>query len=301
MAKIPITVVTGYLGAGKTTLLRRLLDEATALGLRLAIVMNEFGEIGIDGAVLKGKAIDIVELAGGCVCCSMTGEFEAALAELAAKSRPDHVVVETTGVAEPDAIVVDLQSLDGFRLDAVVTVADADALIRFPTIGHTGTVQLEMADLVLLNKSDLVSGEQLEQMKAEIQTINPRATIVPAVRCAVAPELVLGVGGAKGKKAPSAKADHDHTQVESFSIVFDGAIAELALTDFANGLPPQVYRAKGFVNLDDGRTVLFSYVAGRWETEEWETAEKSRLVFIGEGVLALKEMLESSLYESVEG
>src|SRR3989344_6869427 len=151
MAKIPITVVTGYLGAGKTTLLRRLLGHATAAGIRLAIVMNEFGEIGIDGAVLKGKAVDLVELAGGCVCCSMTGEFEAALAELAEKARPDHIVVETTGVAEPDAIVVDLQSLEGFRLDVVVTVADADSLNRFPTIGHTGQVQLEMADLVLLN------------------------------------------------------------------------------------------------------------------------------------------------------
>ncbi len=302
MAKIPITVVTGYLGAGKTTLLKKLLEHATAAGLRMAIVMNEFGEVGIDGAVLKGKAVDIVELAGGCVCCSMTGEFEAALSELAEKAKPQHVVVETTGVAEPDAIVVDLQSLAGFRLDAVVTVADADALNRFPTIGHTGTVQLEMADVILLNKADLLSKEELETVKDGVRKINGRAAIVETVKCDADPQLVLGLNAPARAALPKGRhGAHDHAAIESFKVVLDGEVSELALTDFANGLPPQVYRAKGFVRLDDGRTVLLNYVAGRFDLEEWPGDERTRLVFIGEGVAKFEQMITESLLEMAGG
>src|SRR3989344_9260016 len=101
----PIIILTGYLGAGKTTLLQRLLDETDK---RLAVIMNEFGELSVDGTIIKGKDVDIVELSGGCVCCSMTGEFEAAVREIIAKAAPDLIVIETTGVAEPDALVDDI-------------------------------------------------------------------------------------------------------------------------------------------------------------------------------------------------
>src|SRR3989304_9553565 len=104
--RTPITLITGYLGAGKTTLLRNILDNADR---KIAVLMNEFGKIAIDSQVIKGKNIDMVELRGGCVCCSLTGEFEAAIKEIIEKTKPDAIVVETTGVAEPDAVVIDIQ------------------------------------------------------------------------------------------------------------------------------------------------------------------------------------------------
>ena len=156
--KTPITIVTGYLGSGKTTLLRNILKTS---GQKLAVIMNEFGEINIDGKIIKGKNIDMVELQGGCVCCSLSGEFEHAVREIIEKAKPDAIIVETTGVAEPDAVVVDIQdNLPELRLDAVITVADADALVKFPAIGHTGRMQIEMADIILLNKTDLVNEKQ---------------------------------------------------------------------------------------------------------------------------------------------
>src|SRR5262245_993693 len=153
--RTPITLITGPLGSGKTTLLRHLLE---VIPPKLAILMNEFGEIAIDSQIIEGQNIRLAELGGGCVCCSLLGEFEAAVTEILDTVCPDRIIVETTGVAEPDALVFDIQeSLPRLRLDGVVTVADADAMVRYPRLGHTGRVQIEAADIILLNKVDLVT------------------------------------------------------------------------------------------------------------------------------------------------
>ncbi len=145
MLRTPITLVTGPLGSGKTTLLRHIL--ATQRG-KIAIVMNEFGEIAIDTKVIEGKNVRIAELGGGCVCCSLLGEFEAAVNEIIQKIAPERIVVETTGLAEPEALVFNIQeALPQCRLDGVVSVIDADMLIRFPELGHTTRLQIEGADI----------------------------------------------------------------------------------------------------------------------------------------------------------
>src|SRR3989344_1563710 len=118
--KIPMTIITGYLGSGKTTLLTHILETADR---RIAVIMNEFGEVAIDSEIIRGKNVDMIELAGGCVCCSITGEFEYAVKEILEKTCPDHIIVETTGVAEPDAIIIDIdENIAGVRLDAVITI-----------------------------------------------------------------------------------------------------------------------------------------------------------------------------------
>src|SRR3989339_848054 len=173
--KTPITIITGYLGAGKTTLLRNILKNTDQ---KLAIIMNEFGEINIDGKIIKGKNVNMTELLGGCVCCSLTGEFEAAIKEIIDNVKPDAIVVETTGVAEPDAVVVDIQdNLPELRMDAVITIVDSDAIIKFPAIGHTGKMQIEMADIILLNKTDLVDKKQLKEAEGRLKSINKNAII----------------------------------------------------------------------------------------------------------------------------
>src|SRR5919108_1523699 len=181
--RTPLTVITGPLGSGKTTLLCHIVATVPQ---RLAILMNEFGDIAIDSKVIEGKNIRMAELGGGCVCCSLLGEFEAAVREIIDTVAPDLIVVETTGVAEPDAIILDIQdNLTTVRLDGIITVADADALVRFPQLGHTTRMQIEAADLILLNKVDLVSAAELEQAKAALSRLNPMAPILYTQHCQV--------------------------------------------------------------------------------------------------------------------
>src|SRR5947199_4842121 len=145
----PITLITGPLGSGKTTLLRHILATRPA---KNAFVMNEFGETRIDTKVIEGKNVRIAELCGGCVCCSLLGEFEAAVGEIIQRVEPDRIIVETTGLAEPEALVFNIQeALPQCRLDGVVSVIDADMLVRFPELGHTTRLQIEGADIFLLN------------------------------------------------------------------------------------------------------------------------------------------------------
>ena len=167
MLRTPITLITGPLGSGKTTLLRHILAVQPG---KIAIVMNEFGEIAIDTKVIEGKNVRIAELGGGCVCCSLLGEFEAAVNEIIEKIAPDRIVVETTGLAEPEALVFNIQeALPQCRLDGVVSVIDADMLIRFPELGHTTRLQIEGADILLLNKIDLIEPGQIEALETKLR------------------------------------------------------------------------------------------------------------------------------------
>src|ERR1043165_7017003 len=204
MLRTPITLITGPLGSGKTTLLRHILATQPD---KIAIVMNEFGEISIDTKVIEGRNVRIAELDGGCVCCSLLGEFEAAINEIIEKIAPERIVVETTGLAEPEALVFNIQdALPQCRLDGVVSVIDADMLVRFPELGHTTRLQIEGADILLLNKIDLVDAKQIEALEGRLREINPSATIVHTERCQIDPELLFGIGREK-KIAPP---QHEH-------------------------------------------------------------------------------------------
>src|SRR6266481_383043 len=173
MLRTPITLITGPLGSGKTTLLRHIL--ATEPG-KIAIVMNEFGEIAIDTKVIEGKNVRIAELGGGCVCCSLLGEFEAAVSEIIDKIAPERIIVETTGLAEPEALMFDIQeALPQCRLDGVVSVIDAHMLVRFPEIGHTTRLQIEGADILLLSKIDLVQPVQIGPLETKLREMNSTA------------------------------------------------------------------------------------------------------------------------------
>lgn len=292
MPKVPVLVVTGYLGAGKTTLLLHLIEKG---GKKLAIVMNEFGEIDIDGRLIAGKNVLMKELAGGCVCCSMAGEFEEAIKEILEKARPDLIVLETTGVAEPDAILEDIeQNMEGIKLEAVVAVADADALSRFPSLGHTGRVQLEMADIIILNKTDLVKPEQIVDIEKRLRELNGKALIYPATGCRVPVEILLGPAKRPGKKAESHRG-HDLSEVESFSYASEKQLSRQKFEAFADSMPSQIYRSKGFVLLEEG-PFLFNFVAGRWDLEK-SAAKKTEIVFIGKDISSLKKSILQKLQE----
>jgi G3E family GTPase len=316
-------LITGFLGSGKTTLCRHIVETARE---KIAILVNEFGELAIDGRAIQGKNITVAELSGGCVCCSLTGEFEAAVEEITGSVAPDRIVVETTGVAEPDALVFNIQDgLPQVRLDGVVAVCDADAMVRFPELGRTTRMQIEAADLILLNKIDLVQPADLIEAQRKLARINRRATMVRADHCRVDSDLIFGIGhrpelrppehahqpefesfvySAGGKfdlKHFSDFADHLGVPVDREpqheSIISDGTVA-----NFPTEKPPGadnaaswhgVYRAKGFIDFPVG-TKLFNFVAGRWELEDLDRPG-TRLVFIGKGILSRKQEISSAL------
>src|SRR5881396_3230037 len=214
MLRTPITLLTGPLGSGKTTLLRQILAAHPA---KIAIVMNEFGEIAIDTKVIEGKNVQIADLGGGCVCCSLLGEFETAIAEIIEKVAPERIIVETTGLAEPEALVFNIQeALPQCRLDGVVSVIDAYMLVRFPELGHTTRLQIEGAHILLLNKIDLVQSAQIEPLETKLRELNPTAAIVRTERCQIDPELLFGIPQQWEKKI--ARPEHQHQlEFESFT------------------------------------------------------------------------------------
>ena len=286
--RTPITLITGPLGSVKTTLLRHILATERT---KIAIVMNEFGEIAIDTKVIEGKNVRIAELGGGCVCCSLLGEFETAVNEIIEKIAPERIVVETTGLAEPEALVFNIkEALPQCRLDGVVSVIDADMLIRFPELGHTTRLQIEDADILLLNKIDLVEQGQIEPLETKLREINPTAAIVRTERCRIDPELLFGIGTDR----KIARSQHKHQlEFESFAFTSGKIFSRDCFEGFADALPTSAVRAKGFIRLVNGGH-LFNFVAGRWELEPFE-CERTDLVFIGRKITAEKEMILSAL------
>ena len=288
--RTPITLITGPLGSGKTTLLRHILATRPA---KIAVVMNEFGEIAIDSKVVEGKNVRIAELGGGCVCCSLLGEFEAAVNEIIQRVEPDIIVVETTGLAEPEALVFNIQeALPQCRLDGVASVIDADMLVRFPELGHTTRLQIEGADILLLNKIDLVKPRKLSGLGAKLREINPTAAIVRTKRCQIDPAILFGVG----REEKVAPPEHKHQpEFESFTFSSEKTFSRDCFERFADGLPASMHRAKGFMLFPDGAQ-LFNFVAGRWDLEPFET-DRTDLVFIGKKIAAKKSELLRALDE----
>jgi G3E family GTPase len=217
-AQIPVTVLTGYLGAGKTTLLNRILSENH--GKRYAVVVNEFGEIGIDNDLIVESDEEVYEMNNGCVCCTVRGDLIRVVEGL--MKRPggfDGILVETTGLADPAPVAqtffMDEEVKARAKLDAVVTVADAKHLTARLADSPEAEEQIGFADVILLNKTDLVSAEELAAVERRIRAINPQATIHRTERCAIPLERVLDRGAFDLDRILSLDPDfleggHDH-------------------------------------------------------------------------------------------
>lgn len=193
--KIPVTVLTGYLGAGKTTLLNRILSEPH--GQKFAVIVNEFGEIGIDNELVVGADEEVFEMNNGCICCTVRGDLIRIIDGLMRrKGKFDAIIVETTGLADPAPVAqtffVDENVSRKARLDAVVTVADAKWLKDRLKDAPEAKNQIAFADVILINKTDLVAPEELREIEMRVRGINPYARLHRTERCGVALGEVLG-------------------------------------------------------------------------------------------------------------
>ena len=284
--RLPVTVLTGFLGSGKTTRLNALLRSPH--GRRLAVVMNEIGEVGIDGARVAG-AEEFVELEGGCLCCVLNAELEATLRRLRARGGFDHLVVETTGIADPLPVAWTFERAglrDGYRVDAIVCVVDALNVAGMRAQAAEVGLQIERADLVLLSKVDLVA-DGGAAAGALVRELNPAARQIVAPPGDTPWELILDRTGDVRPVRGASGHEHAHAW-DLWRHRTTAVLSEARLERFLRALPPAVYRVKGLVRTDgDPAWVGVNAVAGRYEIEPCVPAappDASVLVCIGRGL-----------------
>jgi G3E family GTPase len=297
---LPTVVVGGYLGAGKTTLVNRVLRGAA--GRRIAVVVNDFGEIGIDADLIESRDGDVLNLAGGCVCCAVGSDLVAGLMALPGRiAPPDVVLIETSGVALPGAVARAVRLVPGLDADGIVVVADAETIrarADDPWVGDTVRQQLADADLLVLNKTDLVAPEALDALHAWLADAAPRAVRLDTVDADVPPDAVIGAVHGTGPdgappsptRAPTrlapprpAAADYETRLVAPAGPLDPQALAR-ALADPTLGL----LRAKGVVRDAAGAAWVVQAVGARVRvtpavpgTPAADPSRPSRLVLIG--------------------
>jgi G3E family GTPase len=295
--RTPLYVIGGSLGSGKTTLLRRLLTGEYG---RVAVLINEFGEIGIDGSLIEGRDIDMIELTGGCVCCSLAGEFAAGIRELLGSVMPDAIVVETTGVAEADALVGSIEDdLAEVRLEAVVILVDADTALRFPEFGYVERNQLETADIVVVNKVDLVPAPDVALLCERIRARNAKARVVVTEHARVDPALIFARSSGLPRPQHAGGADSEAGHVmETFHWRPRGGLRRDCFEQAVAAWPEAVFRAKGYVFLD-GQMLLFNYVAGRWQLDP-AAPRDAVVVCIGPALARYRDEVVSALEACIE-
>ncbi|QXH54032.1 cobalamin biosynthesis protein CobW [Pseudomonas fakonensis] len=341
LAKLPVTIVTGFLGSGKTTLLRHMLDNAQ--GRRIAVIVNEFGELGIDGEILKQCSIGcseeeangrVYELANGCLCCTVQEEFFPVMRELVARRGDlDHILIETSGLALPKPLVQAFQwpeIRNACTVDAVITVVDSPAVAAGtfaaypdqvdaqrkldPNLDHESALhelfadQLASADLVVLNKADLIDAEGLAKVRAEVaEELPPAVKVIEASSGRLPLEVLLGVGAESEAHIDGRRThhdshhdgdehdDHDHDAFDSISIDLPEADESLlldALTQLVTEFG--ILRAKGFAAIPGKpMRLLIQGVGTRFDKHfdrAWRSDEAriTRLVLIGQDLDAVQ-------------
>jgi G3E family GTPase len=264
---LPITVIGGYLGSGKTTMVNHLLRHAD--GLRLAVLVNEFGELAIDADLIEAEDDDIISIAGGCVCCSFGSDLTGALMEMAKLDpRPDHLLIEASGVAIPGAIVGSISLLDGFRVDGIVILADAETIRSSASdkyMSDTVLHQILDANIIVLNKTDLVDELARNETILWLKQQTPNVSIIEAQQGVVPLEAVLD--SFLGRPAKS--GHYHHTQnLEVKTLTPESQIDVEGLAQSLASGGSGVIRAKGFATSLTGQKTLIQVVGNRWETSD---------------------------------
>ncbi len=325
----PVTILTGFLGAGKTTLLNHILSNQD--GLKTAVLVNEFGEIGIDNDLVVSTSADMVELSNGCICCTINGELLEAVERILKRPEPlEYLVVETTGLADPLPVAMTFlgsELRDQTRLDSIITLIDAENCNARVIESEVGRSQIIYGDILLLNKTDLVSKDRVKELEESLRSIKKDARILHSVKGDVPLPLLMSVGLFESDRiANTAIHDHgdhnhahhdhshahhdhshahhdhgDHLDIEgytSLSFSSDGPFSLRKFQNFLdNQLPESVFRAKGILWFNESEKRHIFHLAGKRfsiDDSDWNGKRKNQLVLIGQ------EMDHSTLKEQLQ-
>ncbi len=303
--KTLVFLLSGFLGSGKTTLLKRILSWETDLSDTVVLV-NEFGDVGIDGDLLKNSGSDVIELVSGCICCSLRNDLKQSLLKILDQYRPKRIFIEASGISDPTAILSALSESplpESMKLEKIVTVLDADLWEARENFGQIFYKQLETANLILLNKVDLLDNASIPACLQEIHDVFPDCQVVPTVRCCVDPEIFWSQTMPRKMEIKpmhsyheASREDTSHNSLQNlpklqdafqssdhfvtFSFEDSRIIDATLFSLFMEALPVEVFRMKGPVRFHN-RTEIINFVGGKGEWSKWEGGPETRLAFIG--------------------
>jgi G3E family GTPase len=287
--RIPVHLISGFLGSGKTTLLQQLLNYCIANGIKPAVMMNEYGEINIDGELLRGQGYSVREMTNGCICCTIGGTLGLAIQDVLT-FKPEVIFIEATGLADPVELVDQITKEDVLpfvRLASIIAVVDPINFARLAEEVHSGIrQQTELADVVLINKRDVADEQTLQALAAEVRTLNPRSEILLTERGQMNYARLLQVprGNTRPLTRPPSTPVHDH--FHTLTILCEQPFVREQFEHVMRTLPPTVWRAKGFVRFSNSdEQWMFQYVLGDFALEWLDLLPEppEHVVFIGKG------------------
>jgi G3E family GTPase len=329
-AKVPATLFSGFLGSGKTTIINHLVDDLQGQGIQVAYIKNEVGADTIDEDLVRGKHIMTKELLNGCICCTLVGNFYQALTEIVQSIHPDRILIEASGVGDPVAIALTLESHPLVRRDGVVTIIDVVNYNGVPDLNKVSQHQAQFTDLIIFNKVELADEQRKRQVVGYVREINTAAPIIEAPGGHVHPSLVFGIfpsdlagqnkmlelqrlAEQKDAALHASGEEHDHAlhletdHVENFSIttlsIYDQEKLQTALAQ----LPQQIFRIKGFVKMgtaENNKMMIINGVNRQIEitdVPEGFVQTEGKIVCIGFMINALRPEVDKAFTSAVVG